>query len=100
MSRFVRTGVVVIIVLVCFAVSIAVAQEPLVSRKCQQVDYQAGIALNACSWKETFLDVSVIIASERENWQWSAEPGLPQIAEDERCIQAWFTAHDAYCTHR
>lgn len=63
MSRVIRSSAIVIIVLVCFAVSIAVAKDASAPRECEKVDYQTGIALNECSWKETgkwFLEVVAI----------------------------------------
>jgi len=53
MSKVIRTSLVVVIVLVCFAVSVAVAKNTVAFGQCQQIRDQAQAALRHCAGKET-----------------------------------------------
>jgi hypothetical protein len=53
MSRLIRTSVVVLIVLVCFALSIAVAKSSLAPCECRQVDHVDLTVSRACQSFQT-----------------------------------------------
>ena len=66
MSKVIKTSLVVLIVLVCFAVSVAVAKNTVAPDQYQQIRSQAQRALRHCARKETLWIKSDPITSMQE----------------------------------
>ena len=77
MSKVIKTSLVVLIVLVCFAVSVAVAKNTVAPGQCQQIRDEAHRAFRHCERKETRWIKRDPITSMKEQTQLrSSMPGF------------------------